>query len=122
MERIGTIRGLVLLYLVATVATLVVMGVQHDAATVTQEAWVHGVIVLVFAVVLTGVAARVAAGSRAALVRLRVIGVVVPVVSIVLAVLPGVLPGWMRVEQAVYGALLAIVAVLAFGVTLPETA
>jgi hypothetical protein len=113
-SRFHAIRILLLAYLLATVATLAVLGVRHaDAAFATDEAWGHAIVVLAFAVLLIPAASRAAAGSRGAYRRLRIVSVVIPVVSVVLVALPHLLPPWMRVEQAAYGVLLLVVAVLA---------
>jgi hypothetical protein len=72
---------------------------------------VHEVILLAFAVILVRVATRAASGDRRAYLRLRIIGLVVPIASIVEALVPGLFPGWMRIEQVLYGLwLLAVVA------------
>jgi hypothetical protein len=113
-SRFRVIRILLLAYLLATVATLAVLAVRHDdAAFATDEAWGHAIVVLAFAVLLLPAAARAAAGSRGAYRRLRIVSVVIPAVSVVLVALPHLLPPWMRVEQAAYGVLLLVVAVLA---------
>jgi hypothetical protein len=112
--RFLAIQVLLLAYLLATVATLAVLAVRHDdAAFATDEAWGHAIVVLAFAVLLLPAASRAAAGSRGAYRRLRIVSVVIPAVSVVLVALPHLLPTWMRVEQAAYGVLLLVVAVLA---------
>jgi hypothetical protein len=113
-SRFLAIRVLLAAYLAATVATLVVLAARHaDAGFATDEAWGHAIVVLVFAALLVPAASRAAQGSRGAYRRLLIVSIVIPVVSVVLVALPHLLPGWMRVEQAVYGVLLLVVAVLA---------
>jgi hypothetical protein len=113
-SRFRTIRVLLFAYLLATVATIGVLVVRHeDRGFATDEAWGHAIVVLVFAVLLVPAAARAARGSRGAYRRLLVVSIVIPVVSVVLVALPDLLPPWMRVEQAAYGVLLLVVAVLA---------
>ena len=108
------IRALCWTYLAATVATVAFLAWKNDDhALVTQHAWGHEVILLVFAVVLVRVAGRAAAGNPRAYLRLRIVAIVVAVASLVVAAIPGFLPEWMRVEQLLYGILVAAVAVLA---------
>jgi CDP-diglyceride synthetase len=111
-REFSTIRAMCAIYLAATVVTLGFLAWKEgDRSLVTEDAWVHGVILLVFAVVLVRVATRAASGDRRAYLRLRIIGFVVPAASVVEALIPGLFPGWMRVEQLVYGVwLLAVVA------------
>ena len=63
------------------------------------------------AVLLLGVFA--ARGSRASWVRLRIIAPIVVLAVVVIVAIPGFLPDWVRVEQAVCGALVLPVAILA---------
>lgn len=112
------IRVLIAVYAAATAGTIAVLAWWRDDSRIaTPHAWGHAVTVLVFAVVLVAVARRAAAGSRRALLRLRIIAVVIPVVSVVLVAIPGFLPAWMRIEQAVYGVLLLSVAALSTRLT-----
>ena len=113
-RRFRTIRALCLVYLAATVATLgFLVWKRDDHSLVTTDTWVHEVILLVFAVVLVGVAKRTAAGDPRAYLRLRIVSLVIAVVSVVVAVLPGLFPAWMRIEQGAYAACLLAVAALA---------
>ena len=113
-SRFLAIQVLLVVYLAATVATIGVLAARHaDQAFATDEAWGHAIVVLVFAALLVPAASRAARGSRGAYRRLLIVSIVLPVVSVVLVALPHLLPGWMRVEQAAYGALLLVVAVLA---------
>jgi hypothetical protein len=116
-DVVRTVRGirlLLMLYLVATAATLVfVYAERDDDRLVDSEVWTHAVIVFAFAVLLLGVVRRVGTGNARALLRLRIISVVIPVVSVVLVALPDLFPTWMRIEQAGYAVLLTVVAWLA---------
>ena len=108
------IRVLCVVYLAATVVTLGFLAWKNgDASLVTDEAWVHAIILLALAVVLVRVAKRAEAGSRRGYLRLRIVGLVVPLASLVEALIPGLFPTWMRIEQALYGVLLLAVAALA---------
>lgn len=113
-RQFRTIRAMCAAYLAATVLTIAFLAWKNnDRSLVTDHAWGHEVILLVFAVVLVLVARRAAEGHRRAYLRLRIVAVVVPVASLVVAAIPGFLPGWMRIEQVVYGLWLVGVAVLA---------
>jgi hypothetical protein len=108
------IRAMCWIYLAATVASLGFLAVQSgDRSLVTDEAWGHEIVLLAFAIVLVRVAGRAATGNRRAYLRLRIIGLVVPIASVVEALIPGFLPDWMRVEQLLYGGWLLAVVVLA---------
>lgn len=114
VETFARIRLLVILYLVATAATLVFVALERDDRTlVDSDVWTHAIIVFGFALLLVGVARRAARGAPRAHLRLRIISVVIPLVSVVLVVVPGLFPTWMKIEQAVYAVLLLAVAVLA---------
>jgi hypothetical protein len=113
-RRFRVIRALCGIYLAATVVTLGFLAWKNgDPALVTADAWVHEIILLVFAVVLVRVAQRAQAGNRRAHLRLLIVGSVVPVASLVEALIPGLFPTWMRIEQGLYGVLLLGVVALA---------
>ena len=75
--------------------------------------WIRCSFVLASAVVLLLIAVFGARGSRPSWVRLRIIAPVVVLAVIVIVSIPGFLPDWVRVEQAVCGALVLPVAILA---------
>jgi hypothetical protein len=110
---LATTSGLVGLYVVIVLATLVALGVLAAAAPdlATPEAWGHAVVVAVFAVLLP-LRLRVARrGSRRALTAVGVIAVVLALVNAVEAFLPA-FPGWMRAEMVVVAVLMGTVGVL----------
>ncbi|GAA4839615.1 hypothetical protein GCM10023201_31750 [Actinomycetospora corticicola] len=110
---LATTSGLVGLYVVIVLATLVALTVLAATAPdlATPEAWGHAVVVAVFAVLLP-LRLRVARrGSRRALTAVGVIAVVLALVNLVEAFLPA-FPGWMRAEMVVVAALMAAVGVL----------
>ena len=110
---LATTSGLVGLYVVIVLATLVALAVLAVAAPdlATPEAWGHAVVVAVFAVLLP-LRLRVARrGSRRALTAVGVIAVVLALVNLVEAFVPA-FPGWMRAEMVVVAALMAVVGVL----------
>jgi hypothetical protein len=95
--------------LIAFVAVLAAFGISVDLAI-----WIRGSFVVASGVTLLLFAWVAVRGSRAAFMRLRIILPVVLVALIVIVSIPGFLPVWMRVEQAVCGALLLPVAILLF--------
>jgi hypothetical protein len=109
------VRRLVGAYLILSVLTVVALVVLSATAPslVTNEAWGRGIILAGTSLLTYGFAKRAAKGSSRALRGLRVV-VVILLVSVVgvLFLLP--LPWWMRIEQAVCGALLLATAVLTF--------
>ncbi len=116
-EPMETVRGrfrivfaLCVLYFAATVATIgFLVWARDDRALVTTEAWVHGVILLLSAGVLLWMTRQAAAGSAQAYLRLRIIATLLAVASFAEAAIPGLFPGWMRIEQAGYGAWLLLI-------------
>ena len=80
---------------------------------VNPQAWVRGIIVAVTSLLTFVFARRASAGNARALLRLRIIVVVILVaIGAVLFLVP--LPGWMIVEQIACGILLLATAVLIF--------
>jgi hypothetical protein len=95
----------------ATVVAIVLM--RHDPARVTSAVWTRGIIVAVSAALCSLFAARAAAGSGRAYLRLRLITAITVVAIVVIIALPGDFPVWMKVEQFAAGVLLLrVVAVL----------
>jgi hypothetical protein len=72
----------------------------------------HAIVVLISALVTARFTARALRGDRRALLRLRIVTIVVPVAIAVVIAIPGNFPLWMKLEQAVGLVLLAAVAVL----------
>jgi hypothetical protein len=74
--------------------------------------WIRCSIVLGSSIVLLLCAVSAARGSRRAWLRLRIISAVVVIAIAVIVALPDFLPGWVRIEQAICGALVLPVAIL----------
>ena len=72
----------------------------------------HAIIVLVSAIVIYRFTARALQGNRRALLRLRIVTVVVPVAIAAVIAIPGDFPLWMKLEQGVGFVLLVAVAAL----------
>jgi hypothetical protein len=108
-ELYAWLRALIGAVLVLSIATLGVAAVIGGSAPV----WVRGTIVVAIAILLLAAAKRAFHGSRAAYRRMRVMATVAPVAIVIIVALPhDGCPVWMKVEQAVIGLLLAVVAVL----------
>jgi peptidoglycan/LPS O-acetylase OafA/YrhL len=101
-------RRLVGLYLAISVATLVVLGLLSalGSAEATPSAWVHGVIVAFFAVLLEARMRAAQRGSRRAGVAVVIIAAVLLVANIIEAATPGAFPTWMRFEMLAIAALM----------------
>ena len=119
-SRFRPVLVLLTAFLVISCAMEAVLAVQSaTGVTVESAIWVRCSLVLGSSVVLLLIGVRAARGSRAAWIRLRIITVVVVVAVIVIVSIPGFLPDWVRVEQAVCGALVLPVAII---LNLPRTA
>ena len=109
------VRRLIAAYLAIsclTVAAIIVLSLVAPDQ-VNPNAWVRGVIVAMTSVLTFVFANRAAAGKPRALLRLRIVVVVLLVAfTAVLFFLP--LPVWMKVEQSVCCALLLATAILIF--------
>jgi hypothetical protein len=97
-----------------------VLVVQSVTGTfVDSSVWIRCSLVLASSIVLMLLTVGASRGRRGAWIRLRIITVVVVIAVIVIVSIPGFLPGWVRVEQGVCGALVLPVAIL---LNLPRTA
>jgi len=95
-----------------TVAAIIVLSLVAPDQ-VNSNAWVRGIIVAMTSVLTFVFATRAAAGKPRALLRLRIVVVVLLIAfTAVLIFLP--LPVWMKAEQSVCCALLLMTAVLIF--------
>jgi hypothetical protein len=114
--RRATFRPMLVLlagFLAVSTAMEAVLVVQSATGTIVDSAiWIRCSLVLASSVVLLAIAAAAARGSRGAWRRLRIISPIVVVAVIVIVSIPGFLPDWVRLEQAVCGALVLPVAIL----------
>ncbi|MEY9852996.1 cellulose synthase/poly-beta-1,6-N-acetylglucosamine synthase-like glycosyltransferase [Leifsonia sp. EB41] len=99
--------------LLGFLTVLAAVGIGADIAI-----WIRGSFVLASAVLLLVFAVSAARGSRSALLRLRIISPIVLAAIVVIVSIPGFLPDWVRLEQAVCGALVLPVVII---VNLPRT-
>jgi hypothetical protein len=112
-DRRRTIALLVGGYAALSALAVAVAEVVHGKqASATRT---HAIIVLASALLACRFTARALAGSHRALLRLRIVTLVVPVAIAVVIAIPGDFPLWMKFEQGVGFVLLAAVAVLLRG-------
>lgn len=93
--------------MIAALVSLSIAGVGIDSAV-----WSRCSAVFASSIVLLAVASRAAKGSSGALRRLRIITPIVVLAVAVIISIPGFLPGWVRIEQGVCGALVLPVAIM----------
>ncbi len=116
-SSVPALRGLTILvgsYVAVVLGTLVLLAVLSATAPdqATSEAWGHGVVVALFAVLLP---LRLRSARRGSVGALRATGVVAAVlllVNVVEASIPDFVPTWMRVQMVLVAALMAGVVVL----------
>ncbi|NNC12269.1 hypothetical protein HII28_10315 [Planctomonas sp. JC2975] len=114
------VRTLLAVYFGVSAAMIVAIGVLSALGNAQDPAvWIRCSLVLGSAAVLLAIMARATRGSRSALIRLRIITPVVLAAIIVIVSIPGFLPGWVRIEQGLCGAILLPAVILLF---LPRTA
>lgn len=110
------ITALVGSYLAISIAAVVVLAVLHShTAVATKDAWVHGIIVAVTAVLMMTYALRTTKGKAPAYRRLRIASGVMLATIIVITLIPGDFPAWMKFEGAVCGLLLLGVVIVVNG-------
>ncbi|PYC63440.1 hypothetical protein C7C45_31875 [Micromonospora arborensis] len=113
-DHLNAVVKLLTAFLVISVSTfLAVVLMRHDPALVTTAVWVRTPLVAASAAVLLLFAHRAAAGHRSSFRRLRIISVVVLAAIIGVVAWPGAFPTWLRIEQAVCGALMLNVVIRA---------
>jgi hypothetical protein len=111
MRAIGVLVGV---YVGVVLGTVVALGVLSAAAPAlaTTDAWVHAVIVAVFAMLLPLRLRSAGSGSRAALRAVGLISAALFLVNAIEAMIPGLFPVWLRVVAVGIAALMAAVTVL----------
>jgi hypothetical protein len=106
-------RTLIAVYLGISAITLVaIVLLRDDPAVVTVAVWIRGTIVVASAVVMLLLALAAGRGSTAAYLRLRIVSVIVFVAIVVIIAIPGTFPLWMKLEQALCGAVLLVAVAL----------
>jgi hypothetical protein len=112
--RLRAMAAIVAAYVVIVLGTVVALGVMSAAAPhlAPQQAWVHAVIVVVFAVILPVRLRSARAGSLRALRAVGLISAALFLVNVIEALLPGLFPVWMRAEMIGIAVLMASVIAL----------
>ncbi|KQS00242.1 hypothetical protein ASG12_04685 [Williamsia sp. Leaf354] len=97
---IGTlVRAYVVIAVLTVVALAILSAVAPDQAP--RDAWVHAVIVVVFAALLP---VRLRSAQRVSVAALRAVGIISVVLflaNVIEAMIPDFAPGWMRIEMIV---------------------
>lgn len=106
-----TLLSVFLVVSAAMIAFLVIVTIF--IAPIDIAVWIRSSFVLASSVTLLLFARSAARGSRSSWVRLAIIAPVVVLAVVVIVSIPGFLPGWVRIEQAVCGALVLPVAIMA---------
>ncbi len=112
----GWLQNFVGLYLAISIVTLVVLGLLSALGSkeATASAWVHAVIVSLFAVLLEMRMRASLRGRRRASVAIPIIATVLLVANIIEAAAPGAFPSWMRFEMVAIAALMGGVIIISF--------
>jgi hypothetical protein len=115
----GTLRAVTTLvgtYLGISVLTLIaIILLRANPAIVNTAVWIRGSLVVASAALMFVFAVRAASGAPRAFLRVRLISAIMLVAIVVIIALPGTFPLWLRLEQAVCGALLLVVVLLVNG-------
>lgn len=113
-RRLGAVSVLITGYVAVMIGTLVALALMASVAPAqaTEEAWGHGLVVAVFAVILPVRLRSARAGDARAVRALAIVAAVLLVVNLVEASLPGAFPEWMRIEMAVIALSMAAMLVL----------
>ena len=114
LRAIAILVGIYVAIVLGTVATLGILSatVPHLA---TRDAWVHAVIVAVFAVILPLRLKAARAGSPGALRAVGIISAVLFLVNVIEVLIPGLFPLWMRAEMIGIAVVMAAVMLLVIG-------
>jgi hypothetical protein len=108
-----TVTAIVGTYLGISVLTLVaIILLRNNPAVVTIAVWIRGSLVVASAALMFAFALRAATGAPRAFLRVRLISAIMLVAIVVIIALPGTFPLWLKLEQAVCGALLLVVVIL----------
>jgi hypothetical protein len=115
----GTLRAVTTLvgtYLGISVLTLIaIILLRANPAIVNTAVWIRGSLVVASAALMFVFAVRAASGAPRAFLRVRLISAIMLVAIVVIIALPGTFPLWLKLEQAVCGALLLVVVLLVNG-------
>ena len=106
-DTMRTVKLLVGTYLSISALTLVAIVLMRGHANLVNAAvWTRGTIVVVTSALMFSFAVRAARGSGRAFLRLRIVSAIMVVAIAAIVSLPGTFPVWMKIEQALCGAVL----------------
>lgn len=109
----GMVKALVAGYFAIGLAGLLVGLLLRDQPhLVNSSVWIRDGFLLLSAGLMYLFVVRAQQGSRRALLRVRVLSLLIPIIIVVLVVLPDGFPVWMKVQQVLAGLSVAGVAVL----------
>lgn len=111
LRAITVFVGTYVAIVAGTIAALAVLS-ANAAQLATKDAWVHAVIVAVFAVVLPLRLRAARSGSPGALRAVGIISAVLFLVNVIEASIPGLFPLWMRAEMTGIALVMAAVMLL----------
>jgi len=108
-----TIAALVGGYIAISLGAVIALYVMRtDTQFASKEAWVHGIIIAITAIIM-GILTRITAkGNAKSYLRLRITTLILLIAIVVTTAIPGDFPIWMKVEQVVSGLLLLGVVIL----------
>lgn len=109
--RMQAMGVLVRVYVAVVLGTVVALGILSVAAPAqaTRDAWVHAVIVAVFAVLLPLRFRSARSGSRGALRAVGLICAALFLVNVIEVMIPGLFPVWLRAVMVGIAVLMAAV-------------
>lgn len=113
-RELSPVARLVGVYVLVALATVVALAILSSAGSdqATDDAWVHAVIVGIFAILLPVRLRSATHGSDRALMAVGIIAAVLVAVNVIEAVIPDLFPAWMRIEMVGIAVLMIAIAVL----------
>lgn len=107
----NVLAGLATLYSFLAVLTVILLGIFSvtKSQLATKDAWVHAIIVVVFAVVVPVRANAARNGNRSALRATGIIASVLFLVNIIEGLVPNFMPMWIRADMFVVATLMACI-------------
>ena len=116
-DRLRAMAIAIGIYVAIALGTAAALGILSATAPhlATRDAWVHAVIVAVFAVVLPLRLRAARAGSPGALRAVGIIAAVLFLVNVIEAMIPGLFPLWMRAEMIGIAVVMLAVTLLVIG-------
>ncbi|GAA2007226.1 hypothetical protein [Microbacterium ulmi] len=109
----AAVRALLAVLLIVSIAAVAFAFVeQSHAELVNTVVWIRSVAVVAAAIILYLLAVFASRGRAGAYRRLRLLSFLIPAGVVLLIVAPGEFPLWIKIEQAVCGALILAVGII----------